>query len=338
MHPNPNSRSSGRVLSTAPPAYDANAWTYSARVHDSPVGANNPRPTRSTASADPNDRMPLLPQNNSASSTSQTTWAWSVLIYKLLTLIFLTLCVRAAWGWMTKDPLDPAVRDRLRRQWDEEIQGHEKIRQAWAIEVEQHDTIRIGWEAERMELIAMREQLVRDKEDWKDEKRGEARRKKEEQDRIRATFYWEDLRADQHCLRYSTRQYTARVANVPRQYDPVQACKETAIEINGLKIHSPVQCEDRGCGGVIGHWMAGDPSCVTYFDGFADKGCTGPGSGRRAIESRLWNLQDGDNWRDMCSTTPARFRGLHFGGPDSCENWGFRGVWGTWNIEDRECS
>ncbi|KAJ7711999.1 hypothetical protein B0H14DRAFT_3019760 [Mycena olivaceomarginata] len=195
-----------------------------------------------------------------------------------------------------------------------------------------------------MELIAMREQLVRDKEDWKDEKRGEARRKKEEQDRIRAKFYWEDLGADQHCLRYSTRQYTARVANVPRQYDPVQACKETAIEIN-----------DRGCRGVIGHWMVPDPSCVTHFDSFADKvsrpilpliyvgaqsnhrDCTGPGSGRRLIESRLWNLQGGDDWRDMCSTTPADFRGLHFEGPDSCENWGIRGVWGTWNIEDREC-
>jgi hypothetical protein len=39
------------------------------------------------------------------------------------------------------------------------------------------------------------------------------------------------------------------------------------------------------------------------------------------IESRLWNLQGGDDWRDMCSTTPADFRGLHFEGPDSCENW-----------------
>ncbi|KAJ7795904.1 hypothetical protein B0H14DRAFT_3495369 [Mycena olivaceomarginata] len=361
MHPNPNGRSSRRVPSTAPPAYDANAspWDYT------PVGANNPRPTRPTAFASRSQRPDAAsPQNDSASSASQKTWARSVAILKLkfLALIFLILCVCAAREWMTEDPLDPTVRDRLRRQWDKEIQGHQKIRQAWAIEVEQHDTIRIGWEtehmelirqwdieveqhdiiragweAERNELIAMRKQLVRDKEDWKDEKRGEARRKKEEQDRVRAKFYWEDLGADQHCLRYSTRQYTARVANVPRQYDPVQACKETAIEINGVKILNPVQCEDRGCSGVIGHWMVADPSCVTHFDGFADKGCTGPGSGRRLIESRLWNLQGGDDWRDMCSTTPADFRGLHFEGPDSCENWGIRGVWGTWNIEDREC-
>ncbi|KAJ7101065.1 hypothetical protein C8R44DRAFT_716446 [Mycena epipterygia] len=367
MHP--NGRSSGRVPSTAPPAYDVNPnpWTYS------PAGANNARPTRPTGSADPaSDRTPLLPQHDSASSASQKTWTRSritVSIFKFLALMILILWMCAAWEWMsTKDPLDPAVRDRLRRQWDKEIKGHEKIRRAWAIEIEQHDTIRVGWEterleliamreqlgrdkedwmrdreAERLELIAMREQLVRDKEDWmrdrEDEKRGGARRKKEEQDRIRAKFYWEDLRADQRCLRHGTRQYTARVANVPRQYDPVQACKETAIEINGLKIPSPMQCEDKGCSGVIGHWIVdyAEPSCVTHFDDFNDKGCTGPGSGRRHIESRLWNLQGGDDWRDMCSTTPADFRGLHFESPEICENWGFRGVWGFWNIEDREC-
>ncbi|KAJ7111445.1 hypothetical protein C8R44DRAFT_632962 [Mycena epipterygia] len=240
----------------------------------------------------------------------------------------------------TDDPLDPAVRDRLRREWDKEVKGHEEIRRAWTIEVEQHDTIRVGWEAERLELIAMREQLVRDKEDWEEEKRGEARRKKEEQDRIRAKFYWEDVRADQHCLRHGTRQYTARVANVPRQYDPVQACTETAIEINGLKIPRPAQCEDRGCSGVIGHWIVdhAESSCVTHFDDFKDKGCTGSRSGRRRIESHLMNLQGGDDWRDMCSSTPADFRGLHFESPDICENWGKYGTWGIWNIEDRECS
>ncbi|KAJ7739493.1 hypothetical protein B0H14DRAFT_2990805 [Mycena olivaceomarginata] len=136
-----------------------------------------------------------------------------------------------------------------------------------------------------------------------DEKRGEARRKKEEQDRVRAKFYWEDLGGG---------------STLPA----LQACKETAIEINGVKILNPVQAAS----GVIGHWMVADPSCVTHFDGFADKGCSGPGSGRRLIESRLWNLQGGDDWRDMCSTTPRGFpRGI-------------RGVWGTWNIEDRECS
>jgi hypothetical protein len=39
------------------------------------------------------------------------------------------------------------------------------------------------------------------------------------------------------------------------------------------------------------------------------------------IESRLWNLQSGDDWRDMCSTTPANFRGLHLDSPEICENW-----------------
>ncbi|KAJ7101177.1 hypothetical protein C8R44DRAFT_747370 [Mycena epipterygia] len=66
----------------------------------------------------------------------------------------------------------------------------------------------------------------------------------------------------------------------------------------------------QGCSGVIGHWMVAEPSRITHFDDFNDKGYTGPGSGRRRIESRLWNLQGGDDWRNMCSTTPADFRYL----------------------------
>jgi hypothetical protein len=91
----------------------------------------------------------------------------------------------------------------------------------------------------------MRERLVHDKEAWEAEKRADERRKEKEQERLRASFYWEDLRAEQRCLRYGARRYSARVANVPREYDPVQACKETAVEIHGVEIRSPTQCEDK---------------------------------------------------------------------------------------------
>ncbi|KAJ7837870.1 hypothetical protein B0H14DRAFT_2362023 [Mycena olivaceomarginata] len=160
-----------------------------------------------------------------------------------------------------------------------------------------------------------------------------------EEARVRERFYWADLKADQRCLRYGTRVYSARLANVPRQYDPVEACTETAIEINGQKILSPHQCEDRGPSGVFGHWTVNysEPTCVTYFTGFADKGCISPGSGRRRSESRLWNLQSGDDWRDMCSTTPADFLQMHFERPDICEHRGIYGVWGMWEFEDPQC-
>ncbi|KAJ7905915.1 hypothetical protein B0H13DRAFT_731197 [Mycena leptocephala] len=118
----------------------------------------------------------------------------------------------------------------------------------------------------------------------------------------------------------------------------VQVCSETAIEIHGVKIASPNQCEDKGSDGVFGHWnVNSEPSCVTYFGDFADKGCTSEGSRRRRFESRLWNLQSGDDWREMCTTTPADFRQMHFEGPDMCEYRGLFGVWGMWELEDSGC-
>lgn len=39
------------------------------------------------------------------------------------------------------------------------------------------------------------------------------------------------------------------------------------------------------------------------------------------IESPLENLQQGDNWKEMCTTTLADFRGLHFSGPHYCAHW-----------------
>jgi hypothetical protein len=38
------------------------------------------------------------------------------------------------------------------------------------------------------------------------------------------------------------------------------------------------------------------------------------------MESRLWNIQAGDDWKQICSTTPADFRGFHFDGPKNCDD------------------
>ncbi|KAJ6563584.1 hypothetical protein DFH09DRAFT_1158451 [Mycena vulgaris] len=328
MHP---SRSSGRVPATAPPAYDAPAGRYAA-----PGPSANYR--QAGASENPtSDRTPLLPQPTSPNY--KTKW---YLFPMYLMAILLLVGVISEWK-QSEDAQDPAARDHLRREWDKEIRAHEKTRRAWNSEVATHETLRVGWENERREILAMREQLLRDREIWahecEQEKREEASRKREEADRIRAAFYWNDLRTEQRCLRYGARQYSARISNVPRGYDPLQACTETSVEIHGLKIPTPTQCEDRGCGGVFGHWTIdySEPTCKTHFNNFKDKGCTASGSGRRRIESRLENLQSGDDWRDMCSTTPADFRHLHFESPDMCENWGISGVWAYWEIEDQEC-
>ncbi|KAJ7473741.1 hypothetical protein B0H11DRAFT_2282345 [Mycena galericulata] len=313
-----NVRSSTRVPPRAPPTYESVRYGSA--------------PSADGADAPQSDTTLLLPQKGPASSWTQRRSLICVVLIALLIIIV---------HWRPgEDALD---RGRIRREWGKEVNGHERVRRAWGEEVAGHEAMRAGWAIERRELVAEREQLVRERETWAHEceagKREEERRRKEAADRVRAGFAWDGLQAQQRCQRHGAREYTARIVNVPRGYDPIQACKETAVEIHGMKIPNPLQCEDRGCGGVVGHWTVdyGEPTCVTHFDNFKDKGCTFPGSGLRRIESHLENLQGSDDWRDMCSTTPADFLHLHFDSPHMCENWGKYGVWGMWDIDDREC-
>ncbi|KAJ7258489.1 hypothetical protein C8J57DRAFT_1073579 [Mycena rebaudengoi] len=228
----------------------------------------------------------------------------------------------------------PAAQARIRDEWDNEVHTHEALLADWA--------------REREEILSLRAELERDRENWKCEHVAQAQRHQEEEveweREIQAhadlqEVEWDKEIQDQHCLRHNARGYTARLAKVPRSYDPVQACRETAIEIPGVKIKGrPLKCEDRGCSGVFGHWIAesGESICATYFKNFDDKGCNSPGSRRRRIQSRLENLQFGDDWRKMCSTTPATFRHQHFPTPHRCDT-GIFGVWGVWEIKDEKC-
>ncbi|KAJ7756090.1 hypothetical protein DFH07DRAFT_483446 [Mycena maculata] len=306
---------SREVPSTAPPPYSPRP---NAAPSDTQRGASRDDPQHLAT-----ERSPLVkPSADSPSPKTYTSRRF------LVCIALLVLVVLAHWR-PGDDALNPAVRARLRREWDVEVRAHEALR--------------AGWETERLELVAMRDQLLRDRETWANEceanRLEEERRKQEDEERVRAGFAWEGLRGEERCLRHAAREYTARITNVPREYDPVRACTETAVEIHGLRTDGPQWCEDRGCGVVLGHWTVdySEPTCVTYFDWFKDKGCTSPGSGRRRIESPLENLQYDDDWRTMCSTTPADFRYLHFDSPDMCENWGQYGVWGIWEIEDRGC-
>ena len=38
-------------------------------------------------------------------------------------------------------------------------------------------------------------------------------------------------------------------------------------------------------------------------------------------ESGLVNLQGGDDWQEMCATTPGHIQGKDFDGPTSCATW-----------------
>lgn len=44
---------------------------------------------------------------------------------------------------------------------------------------------------------------------------------------------WVGMKAGEHCLRYATRQYTARISEVRGGDNAMQACKDTPVEIHG---------------------------------------------------------------------------------------------------------
>jgi len=97
------------------------------------------------------------------------------------------------------DPLDPDVRNRIRKEWDDERRRHD-------------------------------EELKQRAEDEKFE-------------RLRLNLFWGDLKAHT-CSSYGTRTHTARLLNLPANYDHrIEACMATPIQIRGAK-HNATLCED----------------------------------------------------------------------------------------------
>lgn len=154
---------------------------------------------------------------------------------------------------------------------------------------------------------------------------------------------WVGMKAGEHCLRYATRQYTARISQVRGGDSAMKACKETPVEIHGKVLFTDF-CQDLGFWrGVWGFWVVGfgERECETEWGEFTDLGCIDrPGlleTSARRIESVLENLQPGSNWQIMCATTPANIDGHYYGGPAQCLNLGSSGVHGAWDISDASC-
>ena len=54
---------------------------------------------------------------------------------------------------------------------------------------------------------------------------------------------WEGLKGGEHCLRYATRQYTARLSDGPAGTDMIKACRETPVTIHGEFLYADF-CQD----------------------------------------------------------------------------------------------
>jgi hypothetical protein len=286
----------------------------------------------------------------------------------------------------SNDPLDPDVRDRIRKDWDIELRQHQKevleridiqkrwrvedndrirLREQWGAEVEKHnreveerlrrdeqhkiymheqwereaeehnEEVKEGRRRDEEERIRIREEWSREVEEH--EHQVEERRKHEEEERLKMNMFWTDL-ASHSCTTYATREYTARLVNVPSYYNRrVEACMATPVKIHGTE-YTPKWCEDHGSNNVIGHWEVNqhEPDCASYWSWYKDYGCVSPGSGQRGVEHYLENIPSGGDWKEFCATTPVSFRGMHFIGAEFCFQKN-HGTYGHWVFDDESC-
>ncbi|KAF8157254.1 hypothetical protein B0H34DRAFT_798548 [Crassisporium funariophilum] len=201
----------------------------------------------------------------------------------------------------------------------------------------------VEWEsiAVERELLALdRRRWNLDKQDHErmvEEERQKRERERQEQERNRAAIVWEHLTPSPKCLRYGTREYSATLAHVPVGLDPLEECRAKPVDIHGKKVYPDHCSTENVCGHVKGYWSVdfNEGACVTSFRDVNDKGCVQPGIHR--YDAHLENLQNGDDWREMCSTTPYNIHGHHYAHPTICTDWGRWGIGGIWDVEDTYC-
>ncbi|KAF9502219.1 hypothetical protein BDN71DRAFT_1459507 [Pleurotus eryngii] len=203
---------------------------------------------------------------------------------------------------------------------------------AWQMESRRRDDLRHQWQ---FELDTMRDE----RDEWEKERQRRAEEKERKEAIQRSNVKFETPIPRDACSSYGTREYSARLLNVPEKFDAMELCAETEVSIHGV-MKQPSYCKDNGkWGGVYGHWVVDfqEAACAPYFSKFENKGCSTAGSGLRTYHSRLENLRPSDDWKDMCSTTPADFLGNHFDSPTHCVDWSPHGIWGIWDVSDANC-
>ncbi|KAF8645451.1 hypothetical protein AX16_007815 [Volvariella volvacea WC 439] len=273
----------------------------------------------------------------SSSSSSKRRWRRRI-IHVALLLLVLVVC------WLgfrqSNDVTDPTVRDRIRKEWEREVEEHRREmaklnedvrglredlgreRQRWAEERQKHKEEEAEWQR-RIDDIQRKER------EWK--------QREEEEERRKRTLHWDEVKPDEHCLQYKTRRYSASLW-VPNGLDGHKYCLTTPIEILGVNYTGPLWCEEVERGRWRGHWdVPSSPDCATFFETYHDKGCTAPGSGLYRYEAHLGNLRQGDDGNIMCSTTPTDLMGHEYSSPHHCADWGKHGFWGIWFVEDSQC-
>ena len=146
------------------------------------------------------------------------------------------------------------------------------------------------WQKERADRNLEREEIAAEWDKLRRERADQENRERQEEEEKRALIVWQDLTASTQCLRYGTREYSAKLAHVPIGLDPLKECWKKSIDIHGRQIF-PSRCDTQVCfsnlhypifglevfqgmcGTVTGHWIVdfNEASCVTWWRGYDNK-------------------------------------------------------------------
>jgi len=150
-----------------------------------------------------------------------------------------------------RDPLDPIERERVRKQWQLEMEKHRE---------ELHNLV-TKRDQERRYYEEEHQRYIKQKQQWEVDRRqhdAEQRRWAEERARELGQL-WDEPRMDRRCAGYNRREYTATL-------DPYAACRHAPLMIHGKPL-APTYCESASPysshGDIVGHWTVefDEPGC-----------------------------------------------------------------------------
>ena len=116
---------------------------------------------------------------------------------------------------------------------------NQQARREWEAEEREHQVLREAWILERKTMVMEREQ-------WRKEREDHANRQQRKEEENRALLVWEDLTPSDRCLRYGTREYSAKLSHVSIGLDPLKECWKKSIDIHGRQI-LPSSCDTQVC-------------------------------------------------------------------------------------------
>ncbi|CAE6424351.1 unnamed protein product [Rhizoctonia solani] len=139
------------------------------------------------------------------------------------------------------------------------------------------------------------------------------------------------------CVAYGYQEVYASLVFVPEGVEPLTSCTQTPNSIGGVGYKSPLRCVGKSPGqGVVGIWYIPTATrCMPKWAEFENEGCMLYGYRRKF--ARLMGLAKNDDWRSMCESTPAIIDGKNYSHPSHCDDKGVWGIYGVFDLMDKDC-